>query len=109
MDQDADLTGMERPLADLAFLARALADENRLRILMHIGTDRLSVTQIAEDLGLSQPLVSHHLKELKRALLVDVERRGPFIHYGISRLEVLDVLHSIDTLARQLITSRSSF
>lgn len=109
MNHDADLTGMEQPLADLAFLARALSDENRLRILLRIGTDRLSVTQIAEDLGLSQPLVSHHLKELKRALLVDVERRGPFIHYGISRPEVLDVLRAVGNLARRLIANRTSF
>jgi len=109
MDHEDDLEETSRSLADLAFLARALADENRLRILMRIGTGRLSVTQIAEELGLSQPLVSHHLKELKHALLVDVERRGPFIHYGISRPEVLDVLRSIGTLAQQLIAGRSSF
>lgn len=109
MDHEDDLNGLGRSLADLAFLARALADENRLRILLRIGCGRLSVTQIAEELGLSQPLVSHHLKELKRALLVDVERRGPFIHYGISRPEVLDVLGAIGTLARRLIADRSSF
>jgi len=109
MDHEDDLTRPDQSLADLAFLARALADENRLRILLCIKTGRLSVTQIAEELGLSQPLVSHHLKELKRALLVDVERRGPFIHYGISRPEVLDVLGSIGILARRLIADRSSF
>ncbi len=109
MDHEDDLAATSRSLADLAFLARALADENRLRILLRIGAGRLSVTQIAEELGLSQPLVSHHLKELKHALLVDVERRGPFIHYGISKPEVLDVLGDIGTLARQLIADRSSF
>lgn len=109
MDHEDDLNGQGRSLADMAFLARALADENRLRILLHIGCGRLSVTQIAEELDLSQPLVSHHLKELKRALLVDVERRGPFIHYGISKPEVLDILGAIGTLARQLIADRSSF
>jgi len=109
MDHEDDLARLGQSLADLAFLARALSDENRLRILLRIGTDRLSVTQIAEDLGLSQPLVSHHLKELKRALLVDVERRGPFIHYGISRPEVLDVLRAVGNLARRLIANRTSF
>ncbi|MCK7513364.1 MAG: ArsR family transcriptional regulator [Desulfobacterales bacterium] len=43
-----------------------------------------SVSSIVEELGLSQPLVSHHLKELKRCLLVTVERSGPFIYYGLS-------------------------
>ena len=67
------------------FWPRALADENRLRILLSLGNGRKPVSAIVEELGLSQPLVSHHLKELRRALLVTVERRGPFIYYGMSR------------------------
>jgi DNA-binding transcriptional ArsR family regulator len=96
-------------LADLAFLARALADENRLRIIIHVSQGKRSVSQIAEDLSMSQPLVSHHLRELKRALLVQVERRGPFIFYSLSRPEVVEVIASIKELAATLIGERKSF
>jgi len=50
------------------------------------------VSAIVEALNLSQPLVSHHLKELKQSLLVRVERKGPFIYYELADARILDVL-----------------
>lgn len=99
----------ERHLADVAFLARALADENRLRILLFVRHGRKSVSQIVEELGLSQPLVSHHLRELKRALLVDVERRGPFVLYGLTRIAAVDVIEAMRDLAGKLVAERIRF
>lgn len=96
-------------LADVAFLARALSDENRLRILLYVSDAKKSVSQIVEDLNLSQPLVSHHLRELKRTLLVDVERKGPFVFYGLRRAGIVDVLNMMGALASDLIASRKSF
>ena len=49
-----------------AFLAKSLADGNRLKILLLLSEGRKSVSAIVEALDLSQPLVSHHLKELRR-------------------------------------------
>lgn len=99
----------EGQLADLAFLARTLADANRLRILFLLRHGRRSVNQIVEALGLSQPLVSHHLRELKRAVLVGVERQGPFVHYSLSRPEVIDLLTTMNDLAAALIAERTGF
>jgi len=58
------------------FLARTMADENRLRIIHSLADGEKPVSRIVEELGISQPLASHHLKELKRSLLVTVERNG---------------------------------
>jgi DNA-binding transcriptional ArsR family regulator len=96
-------------LADAAFLARILSDENRLRILLLLSRGKKSVTQIVEALDLSQPLVSHHLRELKRALLVEVERKGPFVYYWLERQEVGELLHRISALADSLVNSRKRF
>jgi DNA-binding transcriptional ArsR family regulator len=93
----------------LAFLAKSLADENRLRILLCVGKEKKSVSRIVEELGLSQPLVSHHLKELKRALLVKVERSGPFIYYEITDSRVLEILAGLDELAATLLLERTTF
>lgn len=109
MTVDQTTPGRAPALADLAFLARAFADENRLRIVLHIGGGSRTVSQIGEDLGLSQPLVSHHLRELKRALLVDVQRRGPFVHYRLKGPEILDVLRAMDMLAANLLAGRKGF
>jgi len=54
-----------------------LTDENRQKIIVELATnDYLNVTQITERLVLSRPAVSHHLKNLKQAGLVAVEKRG---------------------------------
>lgn len=92
-----------------AFLAKSLSDENRLRILLCLGNGKKSVSQIVEGLNLSQPLISHHLKELRRSLLVTVERRGPFVYYELSDPHIVDILMSLETLALKLLTQRTSF
>ncbi len=96
-------------LDSLAFLSRSLSDENRLRILICVSKGKKSVSRIVEELGLSQPLVSHHLKELKRSLLVNVERSGPFIYYEISDKRVIDILEALNQLATDLLARRETF
>ena len=93
----------------VAFLARSLSDENRLRILLTVSNGKKSVTSIVEELGLSQPLVSHHLKELKRSLLVKIERNGPFIYYELVDPRILDVIRTLSIVATDLLTARRTF
>ncbi len=96
-------------LSTLAFLAKSLADENRLRILLCVNNGQKSVSGIVEELHLSQPLVSHHLKELRRALLVKVERRGPFIYYEIADARIPKILEALKDLATDLLAARKNF
>lgn len=100
--RDEDLSGA-------AFLSKCLSDENRLRILMLLNSGQKSVSRIVEELHLSQPLVSHHLKELKRFLLVKIERRGPFIYYEITDRKVIDILENLDGLAKELLANKKAF
>lgn len=111
--QDAELaTGCvfgEDHLQSAAFLAKSLSDGNRLRILVLISNGRKSVSAIVEELELSQPLVSHHLKELKRSLLVKVEREGPFIYYELADARILNVLQILSDVATDLLSDRKLF
>ena len=93
----------------VAFLAKSLSDENRLRILLTVSNGKKSVSSIVEELGLSQPLVSHHLKELKRSLLVKIERNGPFIYYELVDPRILDVIRTLSIVATDLLTARTTF
>lgn len=93
----------------VAFLAKSLSDENRLRILLCVSKGKKSVSGVVEELGLSQPLISHHLKELKRSLLVKVERSGPFIYYEVSDARILDVIRMLSAVATDLLSSRKTF
>jgi DNA-binding transcriptional ArsR family regulator len=111
VDGDGPDSGALSPehMNEAAFLAKSLADGNRLRILLFLSGGRQSVSAIVEALGLSQPLVSHHLKELKRALLVNVEREGPFVYYQVADRRILDVMRTLGAVARDLLAARTTF
>jgi DNA-binding transcriptional ArsR family regulator len=92
----------------VAILAKGLSDENRLRILMCLCGRKKSVSKLVEEVGLSQPLVSHHLKELKRCLLVTIERNGPFIYYEAADPRILDIVQSMASIATDLVAARKT-
>ncbi|HKI49232.1 MAG TPA: metalloregulator ArsR/SmtB family transcription factor [Desulfobacteria bacterium] len=100
---------MESDTRAIAAICKCLSDENRLRILQTIGLEKRSVSQIVEYLELSQPLISHHLKELRRSHLVKVEREGPFVYYHISNEGILHLIGRINGLAEELIESHEPF
>jgi len=93
----------------LSAICKALSDENRLRILATLGSGKKSVSQLVEELGLSQPLVSHHLKELRRSLLLKVERSGPFVYYQIADGEVLQTIERLNSLVSELVKNQDLF
>jgi ArsR family transcriptional regulator, lead/cadmium/zinc/bismuth-responsive transcriptional repressor len=66
------------PLADLF---RLLGDPTRLRIVFACVEERRAVGAIAERLGLSPSLVSHHLRLLRAARIVRAERQGKQVFY----------------------------
>jgi len=65
-------------------LFKALSDETRLRILKMLEARPLCVCEIQHVLKGSQPNVSHHLKTLSEAGLVDSKRDGLWIAYRIA-------------------------
>lgn len=60
---------------------KALADENRLRIVEVLSKDCESVNEIARKAGISQPLASHHLKVLKNVGIIRLEKYGTLNYY----------------------------
>ena len=65
----------------LADLFRLLGDPSRLRIVVSCLRTPLAVSDIADRLGLSVSLVSHHLRLLKGARLVRPDRQGKQVFY----------------------------
>jgi len=107
-DNDS-LASLDGNLGVVAVVGKSLSDENRLRILLTLCNGRKTVSTIVEELGLSQPLVSHHLKELRRCLLVNVERKGLFVYYEIADERILDIVRQLARLATDLLSQRDSF
>ena len=72
----ASIVDQPEELRALRSFHKALADVNRLRIVQRLAEGQATVTELIEHVGLSQPLVSHHLKRLRTAGLVETRRVG---------------------------------
>ncbi|MGB2952900.1 MAG: metalloregulator ArsR/SmtB family transcription factor [Gaiellaceae bacterium] len=80
----------------LALRFKALADPARVAIVNRLAAGEACVCEFIEPLGLSQPTVSHHLKVLREAGLIEVAaRRGTWTHYRL-------VPEAVDELAYAL-------
>ena len=69
------------PIAPLADLFRLPGDPTRLRIVQACVDGRCAVGAIAQGLGLSPSLVSHHLRLLRAARIVRAQRQGKQVFY----------------------------
>ncbi len=78
---------------DLAQFYKALGDETRLKIIQLLFDKDLCVCEIFDAFNLSQPAISHHLKILKQAGVVNDKRVGKWIYYGLNpdRLAEVDL------------------
>lgn len=99
----------QNQLEEIAFLAKSLADVNRLRILLALAKKGKSVSLLVEELSLSQPLVSHHLRELRRTLLVSVKRKGPFVYYSLTDNAVVQMIHDLFHMAEEILAKKNGF
>src|SRR5256884_3260904 len=85
---------------------RLLADPTRLRLLLLLEQEELSVAELQQILGMGQSRISSHLAQLKRAGVVEDRRAGKNVYYGASengqgsrRARVAELTR---TLAREL-------
>lgn len=83
----------------LTLIARALADPHRYEILQKIGRSDAACAcgDIRNCLLISPATLSHHMKELENAGLIDAQREGKFVNYTLRR----DVLQAyLDQLSK---------
>jgi ArsR family transcriptional regulator len=86
--------------AELAAGFSALADPVRLRVLSILAAapeGEVCVCDFVEPLAKSQPTVSHHLKVLSDAGLVQGDRRGKWVWYSLNRDRLAALRSAIDT------------
>jgi ArsR family transcriptional regulator len=80
---------------EAAGLMKALADPIRIRLMSMIASaDELCVCDLMVPFAVSQPTISHHLKVLREAGLIEGERRGTWVYYR-ARREALAALGSV--------------
>ena len=80
--------------ADLAAQFKALGDPARLRLLsllMSFEDGEACTCDVTEEMGLTQPTVTHHLRRLAEAGLVTAERRGTWTYYRVEPSALADL------------------
>ncbi|MFT3978668.1 MAG: metalloregulator ArsR/SmtB family transcription factor, partial [Sphingomonas bacterium] len=76
-------------MIDALEIFRALADSSRLRILRLLRTMELSVGELAQVLGQSQPRVSRHVKILCDAGLAERRKEGSWVFVALGPAEAV--------------------
>ena len=67
-------------------IAKALADPRRMQVLQVIaGESECACTKLREEFPVSKATISHHIKELVRAGLVESRREGQYLHCELRR------------------------
>lgn len=74
----------EQQLKQITKIIKALADENRIRILCLLKNKKdICVCEITEIIGLAQPTISSHLRLLENAGLIESFKDGLWVNYNI--------------------------
>src|SRR4051812_42479831 len=79
-------------------IAKALADPRRFQILEKIANCReVGCRRLCEQFPVAQPTMSHHLKELARAGLIEPWREGQFVYYRFRADVLRDYIGSLES------------
>lgn len=68
-----------------ALIFKAFCDENRIRILRMLKSGEKCACKILEELNITQPTLSHHMKILCDSGIVVGRKEGKWMHYSIAR------------------------
>ena len=73
-----------KQINSLVSLLRIVSEKNRLKLLCILQKGSHCVCEMMEHINLSQSLISHHLKDLKKAEIVQDEKKGLRVYYSLT-------------------------
>ena len=91
-----------------ADLCSALADPRRILLLYALSERPRNVSELADEVGISQPGASRHLKILRERGMVRPERQGASIEYSLADTRLIEALDILRTVLRDRIVYRAS-
>lgn len=97
----------KQDMRELMAVLKALADENRVRILGAVRQRELCVCQIVELLGLAQSTVSKHVSILHQARLVESRKEGRWMYYRAADADSPVEARQIAALVTELLSGTS--
>ena len=91
-----------------ADLCSALADSRRILLLYAISEHPRNVSDLADEIGISQPAASRHLKILREQGLVDSVRMGANVNYSLADKRLIEALDTLRAVLRDRLVYRAS-
>lgn len=79
---------------------KALADENRLAIMLALQNGEKCGCVLLEEMNITQPTLSHHMKILCDSGLVSSRKEGKWMHYSLSKEGIAAFRNMVGTYAR---------
>jgi ArsR family transcriptional regulator len=98
---------MDKELQQVDTLLKALADPTRLRMVGLLQAEAVCVCHIHDSLKIPQPKASRHLAYLRRAGVVNAEKRGLWVYYTLAR-QPSAVAQALLDAARHCVTHLST-
>mgnify|MGYP001018338937 CR=1 FL=1 len=95
-------------MRDIMAILKALADENRVRIMAALNVGELCVCQVVELLQLAPSTTSKHMAILKQARLVDSRKEGRWMYYrlteedGVGAKEITSLVSKLVAASKQV-------
>jgi ArsR family transcriptional regulator len=91
--------------ADMCY---ALADAKRILILYALAEESQNVTDLANQIKISQPTASRHLKILRERGLVTATRDGVNVEYRLTDYRLIEALNQLRTVLKDQLEHRAS-
>lgn len=82
---------LKKSYKDYALTMKALSDETRVKIFSILAQGELCACHILEDLSITQPTLSYHMKILREAGLIHSRRDGVWTRYSIHKETLEDI------------------
>lgn len=89
---------MELNTKEIAAIFKALGDENRIKILQLLSNGEKCACRLLEGIDVTQPTMSHHMKILCDAGIVNGRKEGKWMYYSISEKGTAFAKQSLDLL-----------
>lgn len=105
MDKNSLTEEINRLHADMC---AALADPKRILMLYLLDEHHINVSELAEEVGITQPAASRHLKVLRDCGIVTPVRQGPAVNYRLTDPRLIEALDLLRAVLRDRIAYRAS-
>lgn len=98
----ANIDPKQRIYANLAEIAQSISHPSRLELLEYLAQGKRSVEELATLCGIEFANASRHLQTLRRARLVETERKGKHVYYSIVNQDsVIELLNALGIVGKQ--------